>query len=154
MVCFHLETIHVNHRLSIYHLFIVLYQMLQDIISPNLLSGLMGMVYSVVFRCMVNIFKRVFRYICAFIQNFPALRNISLDMDKPSRLLNTYLSENGIPFVDILLLFYDYERAESKPLYFKNDIHLNEQGHKLVAQILLKSLLSERILKDGIIWDY
>ena len=75
-------------------------------------------------------------------------------MDKPSRLLNTYLSENGIPFVDLLPLFYDYERVESKPLYFKNDIHLNEQGHKLVAQILLKSLLNERILKDGIIWDY
>ena len=87
-------------------------------------------------------------------QNFPAVRNISLAMDKPSRLLNTYLSENGIPFVDLLPLFYDYERVESKPLYFKNDIHLNEQGHKLVAQILLKSLLNERILKDGIIWDY
>ncbi len=71
---------------------------------------------------------------------FPGVSRAALDMMKPNRILRAWLSENEIPFLDLLPGLQAYERGGGGPVYFTVDPHLNEEGHRVVSDILVDFL--------------
>jgi hypothetical protein len=56
----------------------------------------------------------------------------------PFSKLASFSEEEGIYFINLYDEFCDYDG--NKPLYFDNDIHFTEAGHKLVAEALFEKL--------------
>ncbi len=69
----------------------------------------------------------------------PAMREASLDIDKPSRLLASFLDAHHIPYISLLPEFR--ERAPTAaPLYIPSDAHWTTAGHALAAELLARRL--------------
>jgi len=48
--------------------------------------------------------------------------------------------EQGIDFIDLVEPFRKARRETNEPLFYQEDIHLNKQGHHVVADAILKSM--------------
>jgi hypothetical protein len=74
-----------------------------------------------------------------------------LNTSRPQELLVKYAEENGIPVVDLLPVMS--ERMKQHGLepndYFTDNLHLSHLGSEVVAKILTKFILKERLLDDG-----
>jgi hypothetical protein len=70
------------------------------------------------------------------------------DRQKPRRLIDAFLSEQHIPFID---LYEAFERAKDRdPLYYKWDPHWTVAGHRLAAPAVTEFLRRERLVPvDG-----
>lgn len=69
------------------------------------------------------------------------------DFFKPNRELVSILEDAQMPYVDMTPLFVDHYSSETSPkLYFPIDRHMNELGHKVVANSL-HDFLGEHRLK-------
>lgn len=66
-------------------------------------------------------------------------RDLSIDPEKPHRILEEFCRASEIPFVDLLPGFSAHAVARDASLYLV-DRHWNESGHALAAAILAKSL--------------
>lgn len=62
------------------------------------------------------------------------IRPSDLDMEYPNKVMKQICEDNNIELVDMYLPF----GAATKRLYFYFDEHLNEQGHKKIAEILFE----------------
>lgn len=56
--------------------------------------------------------------------------------DQPNRELASFLSEEGIPYLDLLASFRDHALDDGAPLYYARDFHMNEAGHRLTGELL------------------
>ena len=52
----------------------------------------------------------------------------------------SWAKENGIQFISLFPVFVNHEPAEQviQKYYWKNDAHWNEEGHRMVAEALLR----------------
>lgn len=67
---------------------------------------------------------------------FPALRNVPMDLERPSNLLDDWLARNDIPYIDLLPVFRAFEQGGDRSAFFEVDIHLRPEGHAVVAEVL------------------
>jgi hypothetical protein len=76
----------------------------------------------------------------------PAMREVALDLELPSRRLGAFLSAHDIPYVSLLSEF----RARAgtlPPLYVRHDAHWTAEGHRLAATLLTGDV--RRVLQSG-----
>lgn len=74
----------------------------------------------------------------------PALQTVKWDLTAPNRRLARFLSQEGIPHLDLLPLF---QQAASRPnaprLHYRHDQHWTKAGHQLAAEAIYQFLLAE-----------
>ena len=63
------------------------------------------------------------------------LSDEDIDIEKPNKELKTFMDNNEIEYIDL----YD-ELKTKKDLYMEYDIHFDEKGHELIAEILSEKL--------------
>jgi hypothetical protein len=81
---------------------------------------------------------------------YPALSQLSLDPDAPNRRLESFLTAQNIPHLDLLPIFRQASvRPDALPLYFRHDGHWTVAGHRLAAQSLHDFLLTEPNILSG-----
>ncbi|MBN1993606.1 MAG: SGNH/GDSL hydrolase family protein [Anaerolineae bacterium] len=74
----------------------------------------------------------------------PAMQSFSWNLDAPNRRLAGFLTEQGIPYLDLLPVFREAAaRPDSPPLHFRHDQHWTEAGHRLAAEEIYDFLLPE-----------
>lgn len=61
-------------------------------------------------------------------------QNASWYCERPNQELNTFLEEEGIPYLDLLHAFRDYSDEGGRELYYARDFHMNEAGHHLAGE--------------------
>jgi len=66
--------------------------------------------------------------------------NIDWDFDKPNRLVEELSNENSMRFISMKATNDLFIKKTGENVVFKNDGHLNEAGHKLVAKILYSEI--------------
>jgi SGNH hydrolase-like domain, acetyltransferase AlgX len=81
----------------------------------------------------------------AVLNRLPAMRLVSMDLEKPSLRLRSFLKAHGIMYMDLLPGFRD--QANSSPLlFFEPDNHWTPAGHRLAADLIIDPTVS--ILRD------
>jgi hypothetical protein len=75
----------------------------------------------------------------AVLKRLPAMRNASLDLERPSKRLSAFLAANDVPFVNLLPEFRS-AASDSPPLYVKHDAHWTFEGHRLATKMLADKL--------------
>jgi hypothetical protein len=75
----------------------------------------------------------------AVLKRLPAMRDASLDLERPSKRLSAFLSANNVPFVNLLPEFRS-AASDSPPLYVKHDAHWTFEGHRLATKLLAENL--------------
>jgi hypothetical protein len=75
----------------------------------------------------------------AVLKRLPAMRDASLDLERPSKRLSAFLSANDVPFVNLLPEFRG-AASDSPPLYVKHDAHWTFEGHRLATKVLAENL--------------
>jgi hypothetical protein len=69
------------------------------------------------------------------LQRVPAMRDVAMDLELPSKRLGRFLAAHGIPNVSLLDEFR--ARARTSPaLYVAGDAHWTADGHRLAADLL------------------
>lgn len=74
----------------------------------------------------------------------PGMRRREWDLNKPDRLLETFLDDSGIPFLQLLPHFK--KAADKSELYHTEDGHWNVGGHHLAGQVIYDWLLKEELV--------
>ncbi|WP_420643977.1 hypothetical protein [Candidatus Leptofilum sp.] len=67
--------------------------------------------------------------------------------ERPNEILNAFLENEGIPYLDLLPMFKDHSLAGGEPLYFERDFHINSEGHRLAGELLFE-FFEETILEN------
>ena len=75
----------------------------------------------------------------AVLKRIPAMRDASLNLERPSKRLTAFLTANDVPFVNLLPEFRS-AASDSPPLYVKNDAHWTFEGHRLATKLLAEKL--------------
>lgn len=75
------------------------------------------------------------------------LNEKDFDLEKPQKKLINFCEGNNISYIDLLPKFKEKAMKGDK-LYYKSDVHWNEKGHELAADIIAGSLLKENLLKN------
>lgn len=65
-------------------------------------------------------------------------------MAKPQQLLRRILNENEIPFLDLLP---EFKKVNGQGIYFIDDPHMTQEGHSIVAEVLLEKLYHNNLLR-------
>lgn len=63
--------------------------------------------------------------------------------ERPNEELNSFLEEEGIPFLDLLQPFRDYSEDGGRDLYYARDFHMNEAGHHLAGEEIYQFINTE-----------
>jgi hypothetical protein len=74
------------------------------------------------------------------LNRLPAMRQVTMDLDKPSRRLTSFLQRRGIPYVDLLPGFR--VQARSAALFFQQDNHWTADGHRLAVDLIVDKVTS------------
>jgi hypothetical protein len=71
------------------------------------------------------------------VARIPAMREVRMDLDRPSRRLTTFLAAHGVAVIDLLPGFRA-QNTGGQPLYIRGDAHWNAEGHRLAADLLIE----------------
>jgi lysophospholipase L1-like esterase len=66
----------------------------------------------------------------------PGLRDRTFDLEQPTNMIVSFLKQEQIPHVDLLPALRSHLRVTGRTGYFPWDVHLDEEGHELVADAL------------------
>ncbi len=70
-----------------------------------------------------------------------------LDLSVPQEMVNAYCEKTGIPVLDLLPVFTNHHAPDT--LFFKEDFHWTEAGHRLAAEQIWAHLGRLDYLQDG-----
>jgi hypothetical protein len=76
----------------------------------------------------------------AILSKIPAMRQVPLDLDQPSRRLTSFLQANEIKYVDLLPGFRAH--GARRTLFFESDNHWTADGHGLAVNLIIDSVVS------------
>jgi lysophospholipase L1-like esterase len=76
------------------------------------------------------------------------LNEKDFDLEKPQKKLIDFCEGNNISYIDLLPKFKE-KAMNGIRLYYKSDVHWNEKGHELAADIIAESLLKENLKNKG-----
>ena len=68
------------------------------------------------------------------------------DFSAPDQAVVNFMGGQNIPVLDLMPGFRAYDATHSEPLYFQEDIHFNQQGHQLTADMLCDWLVDEKLV--------
>ena len=69
------------------------------------------------------------------------------DIDKPARLMGSFLSEHGLPYVDVSPSIEAYRSVHGyNSVCFKYDSHWNDKGHEIAADVIFDFLVREKLI--------
>jgi hypothetical protein len=91
-----------------------------------------------------EVYPRIWQSI---LDRVPTMRQVSLDLDKPSRRLTSFLESQGVAYVDLLPGFRQ-RIADSPNLFFHPDNHWTAAGHQLATDLVVDVVAS--MLKDSL----
>lgn len=63
--------------------------------------------------------------------------------DRANEVLDGFLEEQGIPYLDMLQPFRDHMLAGGEPLYYTRDFHMNAAGQGLSGRLLYRFVVDE-----------
>ena len=66
--------------------------------------------------------------------------NLDWDFDKPNQLVGEISEENSVKFLSMEAQYELFRKRTGEKIIFNNDGHLNEAGHKLVAETLFSEV--------------
>lgn len=75
------------------------------------------------------------------------LNEKDFDLEKPQKKLINFCKGNNMSYIDLLPKFKE-KAMNGDRLYYKSDVHWNEKGHELAADIIAESLLKKKLLKS------
>ena len=70
----------------------------------------------------------------------PALREYRWDVDKPNRLITSFLARRGIPTIALLDVFRTHFRETGASGFYEWDVHWAPAGHELAAAAIARTL--------------
>ncbi len=74
----------------------------------------------------------------------PNMQLYNWDLNAPNRRLTRFLSQEGIPHLDLLPVFRQAaEKPNTPPLHFQHDQHWTPAGHKLAAEAIHEFLAND-----------
>ena len=79
-------------------------------------------------------------------QEFPAIQELELELDKPNRIMREFLAEAGIPALEMLREFQMYAEETGQILYYPKDGHWNVEGHHLAGELLADMLCEQGLV--------
>jgi hypothetical protein len=68
------------------------------------------------------------------------------DMSAPNKAINRFMTQQNIPVLDLLPGFQAYAQSHQDMLYFHKDIHFNEKGHQLAADLMCNWLVENELV--------
>ena len=82
-------------------------------------------------------------------QMYPAMQEGEWDLDKPNGIMHQFLTQEGIPALEMLDEFRARAQETGRPLYYSKDGHWNVEGHHLAGELLAKKLCQEGLIPCG-----
>lgn len=79
-------------------------------------------------------------------QQFSDFYTVQWDMTEPNRTLVNYFNQLQIPVLDLQPYFQAHELSGGYLLYLEDDIHYNQDGHRLTADILCDWLVKNEAI--------
>ncbi|MEA1885123.1 MAG: SGNH/GDSL hydrolase family protein [Thermotogota bacterium] len=77
------------------------------------------------------------------------LNENDFDLEKPQKKLIRFCEGNDVYYIDLLPKFKE-KSMNGDRLYYESDVHWNEKGHELAADIIAESLLKKNLLKTKV----
>ena len=68
------------------------------------------------------------------------------DMNAPDQAISDFTVELNAPTLDLMPGFQTYAHTHDGLLYFQRDIHFNEKGHQLAADLICEWLVEEQLV--------
>jgi hypothetical protein len=93
------------------------------------------------------------RFAAEFLGRYPSLDQsdwANWDLNAPNVAMHRFFSENNIPMFDLLPGFRAYAQSHPDLLYYQEDIHFNEKGHQLTADLTCDWLVSGGLVPLGL----
>ena len=96
----------------------------------------------------VQIHETVYRELASKYQNRynDPLIDTEWDVTAPNQAIERFLTESGIPSLDLLPGFQTQAETHPDLLYFPVDGHFNEKGHQLAASLMCDWLVENKLL--------
>ena len=80
----------------------------------------------------------------------PAVRNATLDPDKPNRLITQFLARKGIPTIATLDAFRASFSETGRPGFHPWDIHWTAAGHELAGRVVAEGLQAQGLVPAAV----
>jgi hypothetical protein len=80
------------------------------------------------------------------LQTYVDMRGKRWDLERPNRILASFLKRHGIKFIDLLPQFRACAERPETELYLVADGHWNAEGHHLAGRMISKSLWEQQLI--------
>jgi len=81
-----------------------------------------------------------------FIKRYGTLGDTVWDLAAPDKAILEFMNKHTIPTLDLMPGFQAYAQTHDDLLYFEQDIHFTQQGHRLAA-----GLMCDWLIEDGLV---
>lgn len=79
--------------------------------------------------------------------------DLDWDFNKPNRLVEELSKENSVEFISLKSTYDSYVRETGEDVVFGYDGHLNEAGHRLLAEFLYEKIENYLVSKDNLVLE-
>jgi lysophospholipase L1-like esterase len=80
------------------------------------------------------------------LKRYGTLGDTVWDLEAPDKAILEFMNKHTIPTLDLMPGFQAYAQTHDDLLYFKQDIHFTDQGHRLAAE-----LMCDWLIEDGLV---
>ena len=80
-------------------------------------------------------------------EQYPAMKDMCWDINKPNSILEQFVNESSIPYLDLLPIFIEKYHTDYQETHFESDGHWNELGHELASDVLYNFLIENSYIQ-------
>lgn len=97
-----------------------------------------------------QIHEEMYNYrVSKFQKRYGSLESLDWDIEAPNKAIAHFMRQNNIPTLDLMPDFQVYDAAHDDLLYFSQDLHFNERGHQLAADLMCNWLVEEGLVSSN-----